>query len=125
MRSTPLRIVAAVILFFLLLLAGWVNTIPICLRAVSSASAEAFGSIGAFASRARPAPGAPATPWTCSRMLNSSGQDCWTAGSALTHEMWSSPSAFIRAVRPTGNIPPASGPDSSAVLTMVWSGGNG
>jgi hypothetical protein len=62
MRSTPLKIVAAVILFFLLLLAGWVNTIPICLRAVSSASAEAFGSIGAFASRARPASGAPATP---------------------------------------------------------------
>ena len=59
MRSKPLRIVAAVILFFLLLLAGWVNTIPICLRAVSSASAEAFGSIGAFAPapaphRARP-----------------------------------------------------------------------
>ena len=52
-RSIPLTIVAAVILFFLLS-AGWVNTIPICLRAVSSASAEAFGSIGAFASRARP-----------------------------------------------------------------------
>ena len=48
-------------------------------------------------------------------MLNSSGQDCWTAGSALTHEMWSSPSAFIRAVKPTGNIPPVTGPDSSVV----------
>ena len=46
-------------------------------------------------------------------------------GSALTHETWSSPSAFIRAIRPTGNIPPATGPDSSDVLTMVWSGGNG
>ena len=66
-------------LFFLLLLAGWVNTIPICLRAVSSASAERS------AQSERLLPGPPRTgrardAWTCWRMLNSSGQDCWMRG---------------------------------------------
>ena len=45
MGSRLLRIVPAVSLPFLLLLPGWANAIPICLRAVSSASAAAFGSI--------------------------------------------------------------------------------
>ena len=38
MRSKLLRIVPAVTLPFLLFLSGWASAIPICLRAVSSAS---------------------------------------------------------------------------------------
>ena len=87
---------------------GWANTILICLRAVSSASAVAFGSIWTVASRAGPAWRARA-PWSCGRILNSSGQDCWFAGSALTQEIWSKPSAFIRATRRTGNGPISQG----------------
>jgi hypothetical protein len=69
-------------------------TIPICLRAISSAPAVAFGSIWTEASPAGPPPGTPALPWSC--ILNSSGQTCWLGGSTLTQEIWSRPSAFIR-----------------------------
>jgi hypothetical protein len=52
-------------------------------------------------------------------MLNSNGQDCWLPGAALMQEIWSRPSAFIRATKLTGKAPfvPAGG--GSADLMIV------
>jgi hypothetical protein len=75
MRSSPLRIAAALTLS--VLPGGRVNTISIYSHAAWSESAGAFGSAWAAASRMAPAPGAPALSCSCGRRLNSSGQDYW------------------------------------------------
>jgi hypothetical protein len=52
-------------------------------------------------------------------MLNSSGQDCWLPGTALMQEIWSRPTALIRATRLTGKVALAPAGDGLADLMIV------